>query len=269
MIFTDIDKTQPHTVLMVTEPVRLACLSFAGLARGVYYMQGDFRPKITKVHDRRLLDAGLIALRFISDTEKPPEFSATYTPPPAPSAPPQVYETQPAPVVFADHGGEMKPGGASDMIIHVPVPTTPEPEPVVETGLVAIPVAPAPVVAAAPMDPEPVAAPPAAPMDPEGPVVVATSNPDTQLDAELLPEVAVESPVNSDNEPVVILDDKVEKVKKTRKPRKAKAIAQGDSASKLNAHDENSTSSDPLPSVEEGSGAQENSGTPEDSSPLA
>jgi hypothetical protein len=74
MLFNDVDKSKPHTVLMVTEPVRLACLSFAGLARGVYYIEGDFRCKIAKMHDKRLLQAGLIALRFISDTEKPDDF---------------------------------------------------------------------------------------------------------------------------------------------------------------------------------------------------
>lgn len=74
MTFNDVDKSKPYTVLMVTEPIRLACLSFAGFPRGVYYIQGDFRSKITKVHDRRLVEAGLLALRFVSDLEKPDDF---------------------------------------------------------------------------------------------------------------------------------------------------------------------------------------------------
>lgn len=75
MIFNAVDKSKPYTVLMVTSPIRLACLSFAGLGRGVYYLQGDFRSKISKVHDRRLVEAGLLTLKFVSDVEKPPEFA--------------------------------------------------------------------------------------------------------------------------------------------------------------------------------------------------
>lgn len=74
MLFNDVDKSKPYTVLMITEPVRLACFSFAGFPRGVYYIQGDFRCKIAKPHDRRLVQAGLVTLRYVSETEKPEDF---------------------------------------------------------------------------------------------------------------------------------------------------------------------------------------------------
>lgn len=64
MLLIDVDKSKPHTTLTVKEPVRLACLSFAGFARGVYTIQGDFRSKITKPHDKRLVQVGLISLSF-------------------------------------------------------------------------------------------------------------------------------------------------------------------------------------------------------------
>lgn len=73
MIFNDVDKTKPYTVLFVTEPVRLACLGFAGFARGIYYIQGDFRPKISKRQDLRLVEAGLVSLQYFGPDEKKAE----------------------------------------------------------------------------------------------------------------------------------------------------------------------------------------------------
>ena len=97
MLFNDVDKSKPHTVLMISEPVRLAALSFAGLARGVYYIQGDFRPKISKPHDRRLVQVGLIALRYIDGAEQPEAVTPSMSLAAAASSTVTQVETAPSP----------------------------------------------------------------------------------------------------------------------------------------------------------------------------
>jgi len=65
MIFNDqLDSNTSHTVLNVLAPVRLVCLGHAGLAPGVYKVEGDLRCKFISIADQRLLGAGLLTVTY-------------------------------------------------------------------------------------------------------------------------------------------------------------------------------------------------------------
>jgi len=65
MIFNSaLDCNTSHTVLDVKAPVRLVCLGHAGIAPGVYKMEGDLRPKFITEADQRLVLAGLLTVTY-------------------------------------------------------------------------------------------------------------------------------------------------------------------------------------------------------------
>jgi len=65
MIFNDqLDCNTSHTVLDVKAPVRLVCLGHAGIAPGIYKVEGDLRCKFISVADQRLLGAGLLTVTY-------------------------------------------------------------------------------------------------------------------------------------------------------------------------------------------------------------
>ena len=65
MIFNDaLDANTSHTVLNVKAPVRLVCLGHAGLAPGIYKIEGDLRSKFITIADQRLLGAGLLTVTY-------------------------------------------------------------------------------------------------------------------------------------------------------------------------------------------------------------
>ncbi len=65
MIFNDaLDANTSHTVLNVKAPVRLVCLGHAGIAPGIYKMEGDLRSKFITIADRRLLEVGLLTVTY-------------------------------------------------------------------------------------------------------------------------------------------------------------------------------------------------------------
>jgi hypothetical protein len=272
MMFNDVDKSKPHTVLMVAEPVRLACLSFAGLARGVYYIQGDFRSKITKMHDRRLVEAKLIALRFVSDTEKPDDFvkteeiraaAAEELPPssgvdasPPVEMVPIIQEPQTVSKVHVvkavktevDYDPqvvqEWTHGTPQANVVHsyartstqLPVEVAPLPVPTemapTPTETPAVPTEQAPVVT----DPQPVG---------ESPFV-AQSEPPLVCTTEVAPSDPLNPPL-SDTEPIVLLEQP--KKRRGRKPKQVNAIAQPEGAAKLTEHEEDRRSADPPPAA--------------------
>ena len=242
MIFTDIDKTQPYTVMMVTEPVRLACLSFAGLARGVYYIQGDFRQKIRKVHDMRLVEAGLVALRFISETEKPAE----YVEPKSTEKPIEV-NVDPAskpemPVIPRDADmntpeaqaafDESQQEEGEDETVEV----IPERKVIAEE--------PAHINSLEPVKP-------------------VTQLMDTK--SPMKPGDAKDAVIGTDREPVVILDEP----KKKRRGRPPKVIAPDAAPSKLGSYDEDLSNTDSGPAASATTQTAQDSSIPENSKALA
>lgn len=62
----------PHTVLMIGAPVRLDWLFSAVLSRGVYYVEGDLRSKVSTRLGQRQIQAGLVKLEYVGETAKPP-----------------------------------------------------------------------------------------------------------------------------------------------------------------------------------------------------
>jgi hypothetical protein len=275
MLFNDIDKSKPYTVLMVSEPTRLACLSFAGLARGVYYIQGDFRSKISKPHDKRLVQAGLIALRFVSDAEKPEDFAKTEeirvavahgaeilvpassgvsaSPPvemvpifsePSTTSPVQTPHTKPVTVVYdqvtVKDYAPAAPTVFTQTAYQPGKPGTIKSE-VVElpppvTPFIATESAPAPTVQEAITSETPA-------VPTEAPFVVATEA------APVCTEVTVpEDTLNpqEDDEPVVILDDQPKK-RRGRKPKAVNVVAPAEAEAKLTEHEQDSGSADQVP----------------------
>jgi hypothetical protein len=212
MIFNDVDKTKPYTVLLVSTPVRLACLSFSGLARGVYYIQGDFRSKISKPHDKRLIQVGAVALRYVVGSE---EFSmgklvSSEDLPDRTSALP----------AFSDIPEQKEGSNATG--ITVAGPTLP-PVRVVEYS------------APAPLESIPVVQEVAAPV-----VRVA---PEPPVTPELPQAVVGALPKLSDDEPIVVLDDKPKK-RRGRKPKSAQSVASAAVEAKLDGHDQDSATAD-------------------------
>jgi hypothetical protein len=70
LFYTEIPETSSYTEITVAVPVRLACFSYAGFARGIYYVEGDLRGKLVKPHDRRLLQGGLVSLTYVGKEDQ-------------------------------------------------------------------------------------------------------------------------------------------------------------------------------------------------------
>lgn len=294
MMFNDVDKSKPYTVLTVTEPVRLACFSFAGFARGAYDIQGDFRSKIAKPHDKRLMQVGLIALRYVSGTEQPTETPAPSAPtagepastitqvevsPPPPydgwspdsqpaliqhsyasdtTGEPAVVTTERVPANVPSYGGIPLPQLATE-----PVPVVTETTPV-ETVVEPVATEPAPVVT----ETTPIVAVTETVVTESAPVVTVVET--TQQPASTVPD-----PVDDDQEPIVILDTPEEarpKKNKGGRPRKLKpgnVVAPAVDAAKLPEHEQDRRSAEPVTAPAEDSLPNENSVSNKDGQALA
>lgn len=95
MIFNVVQPGVSHTVLDIKAPVRLICLGHAGLAPGIYTVEGDLRPKFITEADQRLILAGLLTVTYHeAGAPTTPYVGVEQAPPKSEMADPQVQAPQ-------------------------------------------------------------------------------------------------------------------------------------------------------------------------------
>jgi hypothetical protein len=65
-MFGPVDTTKTYTVVTVHTPCQVGCLRRAVLPRGVYQYQGDLRPKVRQLSERRKILAGLFSIEVFN-----------------------------------------------------------------------------------------------------------------------------------------------------------------------------------------------------------
>lgn len=71
--FGKVDTSLPHSLIKVTEPVKIMSLRRAPLAAGVHVIQGDVRDKIRSLRERRMVDAGIFSVEYYEGAAAEPE----------------------------------------------------------------------------------------------------------------------------------------------------------------------------------------------------
>ena len=119
----------PHTVLMVGAPVRLDWLFSAVLKRGVYYVEGDLRPKVKTRMGQRQIQAGLVKLEYVGEAPTPPIVVAEIIPEssvPTEILQPELEVSDSEPIVVLDDTAPKKKGRKAKPVVEAePDPTLP------------------------------------------------------------------------------------------------------------------------------------------------
>lgn len=132
-MFGPIDESKPFTTLVVHSPVQIMSLRRAVLDVGTYRIQGDLRPKLGNIREKRKIQAGIFEVQFSPGAPAEESVSAqTQSQPTMPKAPMDVDIIEPE---TPEHTPKaVEPESIVEQSVPVRVePTAPEsdPEPVV------------------------------------------------------------------------------------------------------------------------------------------